>query len=173
MRLLALGLTAFLASAPAFAQDGQAPPQASSPDDSSKLPVSLDRIKQALEQPPAEPLRGLDERPHFRVQIQERQKIEELLGTLKFDSGPAVPGGLYGYQQQQSIWPKVDNPLVQPYAAFNQGQLATILIENLLEQYFGPKMIKGIADASRARAEEAAREEVQRALAEFCTTHSC
>jgi acyl-CoA hydrolase len=62
---------------------------------------------------------------------------------------------------------------MQPYSAFNQGQLATILIENLLEQYFGGRMIKGIADASRARAEEAAREEVQRALAEFCATHDC
>lgn len=174
MRLLALLLTAILTSAPAFAQEGQpASPPSSADDGQGNLPVSLDRIKQALEQPPAEPLRGLDERPHFRVQIQERQKIDELLSTLKFDSGPAVPGGVYGYQQQQRAFPSVDNPLMQPYSAFNQGQLATVLIENLLEQYFGARMVKGIVDASRARAEEAAREEVQRALAEFCAAHSC
>lgn len=135
--------------------------------------MSLDRIRQALEQAPAEPLRGLDERPHFRVQIEERQKIDELLSTLKFNTGPVVPGGVYGYEQQQRAFPSVNNPLMQPYSAFNQGQLATILIENLLERYFGARMVQGIADASRARAEQVAREEVQRALAEFCATHDC
>jgi len=175
MRLLGLLLTAFLVAATAVAQEGQPPPKTSSADDgrAANLPVSLDKIKQGLEQAPAEPLRGLDERPHFRVEIRERQKIEELLSTLRFDSGPAVPGGIYGYEQQQRAFPKTDNPLAQPYAAFNQGQLATILFEEFLEKYLGGRMVQGITDASRAHAEEAARQEVQRALAEFCAVHSC
>lgn len=174
MRLLALALTGILIGARAFAQSGQPPAPPSSTDDGQEnLPVSLDRIRQALEQAPAEPLRGLDERPHFRVQIEERRRIDELLSTLKFDSGPAVPGGVHGYQQEQLAFPSVQNPLMQPYSAFNQGQLATILIENLLVRYFGSRMLQGIADDSRTRAEQAAREEVQRALAEFCATHVC
>ena len=173
MRLLALVLTAIFASGPVFAQEGQSAQPPSSTDDGQNLPVSLDRIRQALERAPAGPLRGLDERPHFRVLIQERQRIDELLNTLKFDSGPPVPGGLYAYQQQQQVFPTVNNPSMQPYGAFSQGELATVLIENLLEQYAGSRLIQGIAEASRAREEQAAREEVQRALAEFCATHVC
>lgn len=170
MRLWVLAVSTILAGAPLMAQSGQPSTQG---DDAATLPVSLDRIKQALSQPPTQPLRGLDERPHFRVEVQERQKIDELLDTLKFDSGPAVPGGLYGYEQQQQAFPKTSNPLMQPYAAFNQGELLTVTIENLLAQYFGPRMLHTISDASRVRAEQAARDEVQRALAEFCASHDC
>jgi hypothetical protein len=175
MRLQALTLTAILLAAPAFAEQGQLPAPASSVDDAppANLPVSMDRIKQALEQAPAAPLRGLDERPHFRVQIQERQRIEALLSTLKFDSGPPVPGGLYGYQHQQVVFPSVQNPMMQPYSAFTQGQLATVAIENVLEQYLGPRMLQDIENASRARAEQTAREEVHQAFAEFCAAHGC
>ena len=169
MRLLVLALGLVLGGMPVLAQSGQSSTQG----DDGSLPVSLDRIKKALAEPPARPLRGLDEVPHFRVEIQERQKIDELLDTLKFDSGPAVPGGLYGYEQQQLAFPKTSDPLMQPYAAFNQGELLTVAIENLLAQYVGPKMLHGIAEASRQRAEQAAREEVQRALAEFCSAHDC
>src|SRR5438874_5038219 len=101
------------------------------------LPVSVNRIRQALAQP-AEPLKGLkgvDETPTFRVEIRERLKIEELLQSLNFKSGPAVPGGLYAYEQQRQLFPSVDNPLVQPYGAFNQGELLTILVENLMGRY--------------------------------------
>ncbi len=166
MRLLALLVTGILTSAPAFAQAVQASP----PKDAvqSNLPVSLDKIKEALDQPaPAELLRGLDERPHFRVEIRERQKIEELLESLKFDSGPALPGGIYGHEQQQNLWPKVSNPLAQPYAAFNQGQLLTIALENLFARFLGGRMLNSIAEGSRTRAEQEAREEVARTLAEF------
>jgi hypothetical protein len=43
--------------------------------------------------------------PTFRVEIRERQKIEALLATLDFKSGPAPPGGLYAYEQQRSCSP--------------------------------------------------------------------
>ena len=169
MRLWVLALGLVLSGTPGLAQSGQSSTQG----DDASLPVSLDHIKKALAQPPAQPLRGLDEVPHFRVEIQERQKIDDLLDTLKFDSGPAVPGGLYGYEQQQLAFPKTSDPLMQPFAAFNQGELLTVAIENLLAQYIGPKMLRNMADASRQRAEQAAREEVQRALAEFCAVHDC
>ncbi len=176
LQLAALLLTAILMSATASAQqptassqpqDGVTSPEAASP----PLPVSVDKIRQALEQRGSQSLSSLGERPHFRVEIRERQKIEELLSTLNYKSGPTPPGGVYGYEQQQVLFPKVQNPLAQPYATFNQPQLATILIEELLEKYLGSRMTQSIGDASRARAEQTAREEMQRALDRFLAAH--
>jgi hypothetical protein len=133
------------------------------------LPVSLDKIKDALEQTPAISLRALDERPTFRVQIRERQRLEELLATLNYKSTPAPAGGLYGYEMQRQMWPAVDNPLRQPYAAFNQPELLTILVENLVGRYLGGKAINAITSAERARAQAAARNDVRQAVSEYCS----
>jgi hypothetical protein len=175
MRLLALLFTAFLAAASAQAQT---PKPSSPPDSPSKpassdehdlnLPVSLDKIKEALEQTPAISFRTLDERPTFRMQIRERQRIEELLATLNYKSTPAPAGGLYGYEMQRQMWPSVDNPLRQPYAAFNQPELLTILVENLVGQYLAGKLKSAITTAERAHAEAAARGEVRQAVSEYC-----
>jgi hypothetical protein len=189
MRLTALLFTAILGAAPAWAQP---PPPSSVPDSPSpaqdapaprsgdqdardhglnlNLPVSLDRIREALQQPPVLTLRGLDERPHFKVEIQERQKFDELVATILKDVKPTfVPaGGLYAAEQQRQLWPSVDNPLVQPYAAFSQPQLLTILIENLVGKYLAGRAMNAITSAERARAEAAAREDVRQAVAQYC-----
>ena len=173
-------VTAIGLATPALAQQTQTSPpaQTTSPRqdaqaaDANKqaadLPVSLDRIREALQQPAAEPLkiRALDEKPQFRVEVNERQKIDELLKSLKFNS-PPVPGGLYGYEQQRLLFPSVDNPLAQPYAAFSQGELVQISITTLLEKYLMGKLVGAITGAERERAERAAREEVQQAIADF------
>jgi len=181
MRAFALLFTALLATAPARAQDARpsSTEQAASgsqdttaqPEDpqNTNLPVSLDKIREALKQPPSSlTLRTLDEAPTFRVQILERQKIEELLATLNFKTGPAPGGGLYGYEQQRQMFPAVDNPLRQPYAAFSQGELLTILIENLVGKYLAGKAVNAITNAERARAEAAAKEEVREAVSNYC-----
>ncbi len=169
--LLALLLAATLTAAPAAAgQAGVSPPAAAaSParDVPLDLPVSLDRIRALLAGPPPTPLVGLDDRVLFRVQIVERRKIDELLDLLTFDSGPRVPGGLYGYQQQQNIWSPVNHPLMQPYAVYTGGEFATIAIENVVGRLIGGPIVHAIASARRSRQEEAAHEEVQRALAAF------
>jgi hypothetical protein len=172
MRLLALLVTAMMAGASQGALAAQAssnPAQPSTSQDapSLNLPVSLDRIRGVLEQAPTEPLRGLDEKPTFQLEIRERQRIEELLATLTFNSGPAVPGGLYGYEQRQTVFPKTSYPEMQPYGVFSQGQLATVLFENVIEKYLGGTIVDGVSNLRRAEAEEAARQEVARALAEF------
>jgi hypothetical protein len=176
MRLSALLFTAVLAAAPAQAQAPKpsspadsAPKPASSDEPELNLPVSLNKIKEALEQTPAISFRTLDERPTFRVQIRERQRIEELLATLNYKSTPAPAGGLYGYEMQRQMWPSVDNPLRQPYAAFNQPELLTILVENLVGHYLAGKVKGAITAAERARAEAAARSEVRLAVSEYCT----
>lgn len=176
MRLLALLFTAILTASPAWAQQAapsSAPENTKDTKDTQeselKLPVSVAKIREALETTPILSLRTLDERPTFRVQIQERQKIEELLATLNFKTGPIPAGGLYMAEQQRVMFPSVDNPLRQPLAAFNQPELLTILIENLVGKYLGGKAMNAISNAERARAEAAARDEVRTAVAQYCS----
>ena len=189
MRLLSLLFTAILMASPSLAQ--QAQPSASQESSSVgqdtvaqykkdtkhdkdgkdrelNLPVSLDKIREGLQQTPAISLRSLDERPTFRVQILERQKIEELLSTLNFKTGPTPAGGLYMAEQQRLMFNPVDRPLMQPYSAFGQGQLLAILFENLVGRYLGGKVGTAISKAERAHAEANAREEVRAAVAQYC-----
>jgi hypothetical protein len=174
MRLWALLFMATLAASPVAAQQTPvSPPAATGQDEPSQnpqsaLPVSLDKIKEALQTTPTLSLSTLDERPVFRVQIQERQKIEELLGTLNFKTGPVPAGGVYMAEQNRIMFPSVDNPLRQPYSAFNQPELLTILIENLTGRYLAGKAANAISKAERANAEAAAKEEVRAAVAQYC-----
>jgi len=139
--------------------------------ESLNLPVSIDKIKEALQQPaPILSLRTIDERPTFRMQILERQKIEELLATLNFKTTRAPAGGLYWDEIQRQMFPAVDNPLRQPYAAFSQGELLTILIENLVGKYLGGRAIEAVSKAEHARAEAAAKEEVRNAVSQYCSS---
>jgi hypothetical protein len=184
MRLIPLLLTAILAAGPVLAQPaepsskaeplspagdgaGQQPPGAN-PD--AGLPVSLDKIREALQQPPVQPLRGLNDVPTFKVEIHERQKVslDDLIKSLDFKSGPVPAGGVYAFEQQRQMWNATDHPLQQPYAAFNQPELLTILIENVMGKYLGGKALSALTAAERNHAEAAAREEVHRAIAEYC-----
>src|SRR5207249_9248524 len=162
MRLLALVVTGILLSAPATAQ--QAGSSASTAPSSSEsdaqtpspnLPVSLDKIRGALQRSwtPPKLLNGLTDTPTFRMEIRARQKIDELLSTLDFKGGPTPPGGVYGYEQQRLVFPPSDNPLAQPYAAFNQGQLLTVVAENLAGKALATHVADAVAKAYRQRAQ--------------------
>jgi hypothetical protein len=183
MHLSALAMATMLAGAPAAAEPHQASPpaapvsskadQAPSPmqDPQTNLPVSLDKIKGALEQP-VEPLRGVDanDTPLFKVSISERQRvsIDDLVKNLDFRSGPTPPGGLRAYEQQRQMFPAVDNPLRQPYSEYTEPQLLTIMIENLAGQYLVGRVANAITAGDRARAEAQAREDVMHAVAQYC-----
>jgi hypothetical protein len=183
MRLVALTFTAIFVAASATAgqsasspPDGKASPEAAATtgqkDDPNAGPVSLDKIRGELAKPmPA--IRGLSEQEvHFEVQIQERQKIEELLATLDFKTGPTgtptYPGGWAALDQQKVINNAVESPLTQPYAAFSTSELLTIAIENLTAKYLGGRVVDAVTSAERARAERAARAEVAQAMGDFC-----
>jgi hypothetical protein len=182
MRLIVLLFTAILTASTVWAQVPQTSLTSSSssvqkdgtkdtaPEDQGpSLPVSIDKIREALQQPaPPLSLRTLDERPTFRIQIQERMKIEELLASLNFKTSPAPGGGLYGFEQQRQMFPAVDNPLRQPYAAFNQPELLTILVENLVRTYVSDKAGTAISNAERAHAQADAREDVRAAVEQYC-----
>jgi len=148
-------------TAPSSAQDT---PEATQP----SLPVSLDRIRKALEQKPAQPLLKLPDQPTFKIQVQERNRLQDLLATLDFKGGPTPAGGLYAAEMQRVMFPSVSNPLVQPYAAFNQPELLTIILENLAGKYLIGKAFNAISAADRDRAEAAARDEVRQTIAQYC-----
>jgi hypothetical protein len=170
MRLIPLLFAAILIAAPADAQNPDPSPRQDSSSAKVNLPVSLDKIKEALSQPPSLPLIGLNETPTFRVEIHERQKfaLEDLIKSLDFKAGPVPAGGIYASEMQRQFWHTSDSPLVQPYAAFNQPQLLTILIENLVGKYLAGRALNAVSSAERAHAEAAARDEVRHAVAEYC-----
>jgi hypothetical protein len=178
MRMIALLLTAMLIGPAASAQtaaSSPSPSSASSDVDAKAaadrdFPVSLGKIRDALERASASGflLKNVHDTPLFRIEIRERQKIEELLGTLDFKAGPTPPGGVYGYEQQRVMFPPVDNPLAQPYAAFNQTELAIVGAQSAVSTMLAKYVAKGLKDAYRANQLQAARAEVDRAIAEYC-----
>jgi hypothetical protein len=168
-RLLAF-VGACLIGVPVLAQE--APEQTSPQPAPLNLPVSLDRIKDGLAQQPPEPLKGLNltpaDTPTFRVNIAEQQKFEELLSKIKWDqTAPVVGGGIYAYEQQERLFPRINNPLAQPYAGFTGGQMATLAAEALIEKYVAEKMAQVVGTALREQAEREAREEVARTLQSY------
>ena len=163
MRLLVLLFTAILTASTAWAQEV-------APEPESRLPVSVTRIREALGTTPMLSLRTLDERPTFRMQIRERQKIEELLASLNFKAGPIPAGGLYMAEQNRVMFPSVDNPTRQTLGAFSQSELLTILIENLVGKYLAGKASNAVSKADKSHAEAAAKEEVRSAVSYYCTS---
>ncbi len=86
---------------------------------------------------------------------------------MDFNGGPAVAGGVYAYEVNKQTFPAVDNPSRQPYGAFNQPELLTIVVENLAVKYLGGRALNAVSSAERARAEQAARDQVQQAIADY------
>jgi hypothetical protein len=166
MRLLTMFLVALLTAASTKAQEPTP----------LNLPISFDKIRDGLLQAqPAEPLKGLTaaEQPTFRINITEQQKFEELIAKIKFDPpGPQVPGGIYYYDQYQRLFPRIDNPRVQPYGAFTTGEIATLAVEALVEKFVAEKMAHIVGGALRAQAEREAREEVARTMAAYWASQS-
>ena len=175
MRLFPVLVAALLGGASTRAQDarpsssGQA---ASSAENAaaSKLPVSLHRIREALTHPPPAKslLNSFDRPPDFKVQIEERRTIVEILSALDSWTGPVPAGGLYAYEQQRRLFNPLKDPLAQPYAAFSGAELLTIAVENLMIKYLGGRFLDAVTRAERAQAEKAARAEVAQVVTQYC-----
>lgn len=171
MRLFLLLLASTLIGAPAAAQDAKPSSATTSAEDAAQksLPVSLDRIREALAEGPSKlSLSALEKPPDFKVAVHERRALEEILATLDFKTGPAPPGGLYGYEQQRQLFNPVDRPLAQPYAAFSPAEAITIAIENLVGRYLGGRLAEMASNAERTKAEAAAKRDVAGAIEKYC-----
>jgi hypothetical protein len=112
--------------------------------------ASIRRIRAALERPQTIDLDRIDQVPRFRVVIREPQRFRDL-PPLDFSAGPVPPGGLYAYEQRQRIGP----PMSQPLVSIDVMPIA---------QAIG----RAAAGVRRARGEAAARDALQRAIAEYC-----
>ncbi len=180
MRLVSLVVAAVLAAGPVQAQQAKSSPEGagkSAAEDGSPstlksdLPVSLDHIREGLKKATDQTLLRMTELPaDFRVVILEQQRIDKLMSKLDFKSGPAPAGGVYAFEQQRRLFNPTDRPLMQPYAAFSAGEFITIALENLIGRYLGGRVLNAVTGAERERAEHAAREEVDRAIAEYCAS---
>ncbi|OFW03417.1 MAG: hypothetical protein A3H96_20640 [Acidobacteria bacterium RIFCSPLOWO2_02_FULL_67_36] len=144
------------------------PSMVSNPDGSARtaapadedLPVSLDRIRRALARPPALDLRG---KPVFRVEVFGRKPtIEDILGP-DFLKGPVPYGGMTHQEFLNMVTPKD----VQGYAAFTNKEGMTVAATSLALQWALQKAIHKFEQARNEREKEAARKEVQDALADL------
>ena len=167
MPLIPLLLAAMLAANTPATQPS--PPQ----DAPLDLPVSMDKIRSALEETPTARLHGLNEVPTFKVEIHETHApftLDEFVKSLApgFKAGPVPAGGVYAYELNRVTNNPTTNPLTQPYAAFSQPELLTVLIENLAGQYLIGKAVGAVTSAEHARAQAQARDDVRRAVAEYC-----
>lgn len=175
MRLIYVLVAALALGGPAAAQapvtqpgtGAAAPAQASA--GGPNLPVSLDRIREGLQER-RRPIRdALDIRPDFVVQIEEQAHIDEIMSKrLRFEKSFVPAGGAYAYEQQQRLFNPIDRPLQQPYAAYSAGQFFTVALENLIGRYLGGKMRDAVKSASDNRDAAAARREVDQAVEDYC-----
>lgn len=172
MRLILLLVGGILASTTAVAQPSQPSSSASTPQDATAadLPVSLDRIRELLSRAPAESvLLGLDRQPDFKVTVEERRFLKDILESLDVKTAPAPPGGLYAHEMQQQVWNTRNSPLVRPYAAFTSGELAQVSLTSILGSIVAKYLTHKVLNLSRTEAEQLAREDVRRAIDEYCS----
>ena len=111
------------------------------------LPVSLSRIRDALKKPDPR-LSKPREKPDFSVEINEEQRFQDLVDLLDFSALPSLQAVRFGGSPTQPLF-------------------------NVSLSGIGVSVAKSVARARRERAERLAREEVQRALIQFCSSHEC
>jgi hypothetical protein len=159
-------LVVFLVASPALAQQEAPTTPSDSQAQTFHLPVSVDHIREALEEQPATVL-TLDTIPTFRVLISERQRIDDLVSTLDFRT-TRQRGGLYWNEIQRLTWPAVDNPYLQPYSGFSTGEQLQLAAESALEMYLATKLVQAIGGAIQNHRQTAAKREVQQAIQDYC-----
>ena len=134
---------------------------ASSAINPDRLPIDIDKIQRAVSRRPA--IRLETQRSVFRIEIFGRKPtIEDILGR-DYLKGPAPAGGMTHQEFLNMVTPKD----VQGYAAFSNGQAITVAATSLALQWALQKAIQKYTDAKEDRAREAAKREVEEALAEL------
>jgi hypothetical protein len=143
------------------AQKPAASTPAQSDDSAADLPVSLERIKRDLLRVPAIRLQG--DRNVYRVEVIGRKPtIEDILGP-DYLKGP-TPAGAPTHQEFLDLVTPKD---FQGYAAFNNREAMTVAATSFALQWALQRAIHKFETAKQERDREAARKEVQEALAEL------
>jgi hypothetical protein len=126
------------------------------------LPVSLDQIRRKLSRPPAIKLNT--QGTVFRVEVLGRKlTIEDILGPDYLKGPvPAPAGGMTHQEFLDLVTPKD----VQGYAAFSNKEAATVAATSFAVWAL-QKAVHKFEEAKAEREREAARKEVQDALAEL------
>jgi hypothetical protein len=180
MRLIFLMVVATLATAPAAGQS--APPSspgatarqsAAGDQDVDKAgPVSLDRIREGLARSSFKPLdlriADNDVQVDYKIGIQQALPIERFFSPEDFKAGPVPFGGVYAHEMQRVMNNPNRNPLAQPYAGFTGGEFAQVAATSVLFDLVAKYLTRGLGEFARASEERAAREEVARAIREYC-----
>jgi hypothetical protein len=143
------------------AQKPAASGPAQSGDSAADLPVSLERIKRDLSRTPAIRLQG--DRNVYRVEVIGRKPtIEDILGP-DYLKGP-TPAGAPTHQEFLDLVTPKD---FQGYAAFSNREAMTVAATSFALQWALQRAIHKFETAKQEREREAARKEVQEALAEL------
>jgi len=168
MRYLRRGLVILLlvsaGSTWAFAQQEgpaqPAPPAADvEPVDADALPVNLKKIQRAVSRPAA--IKTESTRPVFRVQVFSRSPtIDDILGP-DWRKGP-TPLGAMSHQEFLDI---VTPTAVKGYAAFDNKQALVVAATSFALKWAVQKALDKLDQAKTDRQKEAARKEVDEALA--------
>jgi hypothetical protein len=123
------------------------------------LPVSVDRIQRALAQTPQ--IRPSEVTPVFRVEVLGKMPpIEVLLGP-DYLIGKTPASGMTHQEFRDMVTP----PEFRGTAMFTQGEAITVMATSIALQWALQKAIQKFRDAKLAREKEAARKEVEEALA--------
>ena len=136
---------------------------ATSSDNDGDLSVSLDRIRHKLSDPPA--IKVKTQGNVFRVEVLGRKPtIEDILGPDYLKGPVPVAGGGMTHQEFLDLVTPKD---VQGYAAFSNKEAATVAATSFALKWALLKAIQKFQDAKAEREREAARKEVQEALADL------
>jgi hypothetical protein len=127
---------------------------APAPQDGVQLPVSIERIQEAISRPPA--IKPTTNRPVFRVEIfAPKPTIEDILGP-DYLKGPAPATGM----SHQEFLNMVTPAEYRGMAMFSNKEGMTIAATSLALQWALMKAVDKLKDARDERAKEAARQEV-------------
>ena len=160
MELHTLALIGILVAAqqPARPPEPVRPPPAQPGVEGLNLGVSLDRIQEAVQRPPA--IVPETSRPVFRIEILERKPtLEEILGS-DYLRGPVPAAGL----SHQEFLNMVTPDEFRGVAMFTNKEAMTIAATSLALQWALLKAVDTLRDARTERAKEAARQEVAEAM---------
>lgn len=125
------------------------------------LPVSVERIQRALSRPPAIDVNA--ERLVFRVEVLGKKvTIEDILGP-DYLKGPVPRAGMTHQEFLDMVTPKD----YQGYAPYTNREAMTIAATSFALKWALQKAIHKYETAQQDREREAARKEVQDALAEL------